>query len=383
MKVTISVGGKFHAFHLAEGLDKIGYLERIFTSYPWHRVKDSGIGRNKVECLILKEILQRGVAKLPYLGQKEEIPYYLANLFDRQVARRIQPCDIFVGWSGFSLKTLEKIKKTFPAKTIVERGSSHIVFQRDILLEEQDRIGVKIDLPPPEFVEKELAEYRTADYISLPSSFARDTFVARGVPENKLIQTCLGVDTNAFRPMAKNDDTFRIICVGVKIRKGVHYVLQAVDELKIKGIEVWFIGQIGDDIEYFLKRYSGNFRFLGNIPNKELYKYYSQGSVFLLPSLEEGLSLALLEAMACGLPVVCSENTGAKEVLEGGRGGFIVPIRDVEGIKEKISYLYGHPESCRQMGREARLRVESEYTWEKYVGRIVGLYKNITMQGQG
>ena len=126
MKVTISVGGKFHAFYLAKELQKRGYLDRIFTSYPWPKVKDSGLLRQKVDCLILKEILERGLYKILYLSNKIEIPYYTANLFDKQVAARIKPCDIFVGWSGFSLYTLRKIRKSFPARIILEHNSTHL-----------------------------------------------------------------------------------------------------------------------------------------------------------------------------------------------------------------------------------------------------------------
>lgn len=81
MKVTISVGGKWHAFHLAKQLDKRGYLERIFTSYPWFRVKDSGLLRQKVKCLILKEILERTLCKIPYFKQHNRDPLSYGQSF--------------------------------------------------------------------------------------------------------------------------------------------------------------------------------------------------------------------------------------------------------------------------------------------------------------
>jgi len=72
MKVTISVGGKFHAFHLAGQLEKRGYLSGIFTSYPWFALKDSNLPRDKVNCLAIKEILERVLSKIPFLSKKAD-----------------------------------------------------------------------------------------------------------------------------------------------------------------------------------------------------------------------------------------------------------------------------------------------------------------------
>lgn len=377
MKVTISVGGKFHAFHLAKQLDKRSYLDRIFTSYPRFSVRDLGIPQQKLNCLILKEVLERGLSKIPYLCNKIEIPYYTANLFDKQVSRRIRPCDIFVGWSGFSLYTLRKIRKSFPAKIILEHTSTHLENQCDALMEEQKRTGIKVSLLCPGFVRKELEEYREADYIMLTSTLSKQTFLDKGFSQDKLICIPSGVDIEIFNPVAKNDRTFRIISVGISIRKGTHYLLQAIDELSLKDLEVWLIGRIDNDIKPFLKKYSGNFRYLGGIPQKELYRYYSQGSISVLFSLEDGFGWALLEAMACGLPVICSGSVGAKDVVRENTDGFIVPTRDVGALKEKILYFYKNPHICQEMGRQARENVTHNFTWDNYGERVINTYLNL------
>ena len=380
MKVTISVGGKFHAFYLAKQLQKSGYLDRIFTSYPWPKVKDSGLLRQKVDCLILKEILERGLYKIRYLSNKIEIPYYTANLFDKQVAARIKPCDIFVGWSGFSLYTLRKIRKSFPARIILEHNSTHLEVQRDTLIEEQKRLGVKASLLCPSFIEKELEEYREADYIVVPSTLAKQTFLDKGFRDDKLICVPYGVDIKTFRPIPKNDFTFRIISVGISIRKGTHYLLQAIDELKIKNLEVWLIGKIYNDIKPFLRKYAGTFKYLGGISQRELYKYYSQGSISVIFSLDDAFAVAPLEAMACGLPVICSDGVGAKDVVRNNIDGFVVPTRDVKTLKEKILYLYENPHICREMGRQAYENVTKNFTWDNYGKRIIDVYLNLLIK---
>jgi len=84
-----------------------------------------------------------------------------------------------------------------------------------------------------------------------------------------------------------------------------------------------------------------------------------------------------LQAMACGLPVICTTNTGGEDIIRNGKEGFIVPIRDVEALKEKILYLYSNPEKCKKMGYNAKKRVKENFTWDHYGDRIIKKYKEI------
>ncbi len=377
MKVTISVGGKFHAFQLAKALEEKGYLDTIFTSYPWYSLKDTGVSKKRIKSLITKEALERGLYRIPSVMTGSIVSHYINNIFDWQVARRIRPCDIFVGWSCFSLYTLRKIRRLSPSKVIIERGSCHIETQQSILKEEGERLGIKTGLPCRAIVEKELREYEEADCIFVPSALAKNAFGDRNVPVDKVVQVALGVDTQRFKPIPKDDRKFRIIFIGLSIVKGLHYFLQAIDELKIKDMEVWLIGGINEDIRSFLSKYSSSFRHLGIIPHRELYKYYSQGSLFVNFALEDGFALALLEAMACGLPVICTYNTGAKDIVRDGVDGYILPTQDVEALKEKIAYFYQNQNRAREMGEQARLGVESNFTWGHYGQRVIRAYDNV------
>ncbi len=380
MKVAISVGGKFHAFHLARQLQLRGHLDRIFTSYPWFAVKHSKVPRDKVSCLFLKEILDRGGYKIPYLNKRADIANFVVNFFDKQVARRIRPCDIFVCSAAYSLHTIREVRRKFSAKVIIDKVSSHIQVYRDILREEYERLGIKLKMPfsSAAVIEKELQEYREADYITVPFTFARNTFLNRNFPENKIICVSSGVDTETFRPVPKNDSAFRIITVGMRVIKGMHYLLQAVDELNLKDLELWLIGgNVDETLRPFLKKYSKIFRYLGAIPQSQLYKYYSQGSLFVVFSLEDGAPYSLLEAMACGLPVICSDSVGAKDIVRNNIDGFIIPTRDIEALKEKIIYLYENQDACREMGRQAQENVVKNFTWDNYGEKIVNIYLDL------
>jgi glycosyltransferase involved in cell wall biosynthesis len=216
------------------------------------------------------------------------------------------------------------------------------------------------------------------DYIAIPSLFVRRTFLERGVPQKKLIHVPYGVDLSSFRQIPKTDDVFRVVFAGgMTFRKGVHYLLAAFSELRLPNSELLLIGGFNDEMEGFFKKYKGSFKWVGAVPQRELYRYYSQGSVFVLPSIEEGLAMVQPQAMACGLPVICTTNTGGEDIIRDGIDGFVMPIRDIEVLKEKLSYLYEHRDVCRAMGESAKQRVSTGFSWDDYGAKIVAEYERV------
>ncbi len=381
MKVAISVPGRFHLFNLAQQLLKRDYLSQLITSYPKFEVVKYGIPRDKVSSILIKEVLFRGWQKLPeILGNVYNPQYFIHQVFDSLACRALKKIDIFVGGSSVSLKTMEKAK-SMGAIAVIDHGSSHIIYQNDILNEEYEKYGVKIKtfcLPHPKIIEKELMEYSKADYIFIPSSFVKRTFLEKGIDEKKIIQVPYGVDLSNFRQVPKNDGVFRVVFAGgMCLRKGVHYLLKAFSELNLPNSELILIGSINEEIKPFFKKYDGSFKWLGHIPQKDLYRHYSQSSIFVIMSIEEGLALVQPQAMACGLPVICTANTGGEDIIRDGRDGFVIPVRDVEKLKEKLVYLYENPEICRRMGQSAKERVSSGFTWDDYGDKMISAYEKI------
>jgi glycosyltransferase involved in cell wall biosynthesis len=379
MKVSFTAGGKFHIFNLAQQMHKRNSLERLITSYPKFEVIKSGIPKEKIRSVLRKEILQRGWAKLPNFLNGIYNPQYLINdTFDKKASALLGGKeDIVVGLSSMFLHTLRTAKKN-GSITIVERGSSHAEYQDQILKEEYENFGIKPVLAHPKITKKELLEYSEADYIAVPSLFVKRTFLEKGIPEEKLIHNPYGVDISKFRQVPKEDNVFRVIFGGgLSLRKGTHYLLRAFSELKIPNSELLLIGAINPEIVPFLEKYAGNYRHLPYQPLGELHKFYSQGSVFVMPSIEEGLALVQSQAMACGLPVICTTNTGGEDIVRDGTDGFVIPIRSVEKIKEKILYLHDNPGIRAEMGRSAKERVSSGFTWDDYGDRAFSAYEQI------
>jgi glycosyltransferase involved in cell wall biosynthesis len=380
VEITISVLGRFHLFYLAKQLQDHNFLARLITSYPKFEAVKYGIKPENITSLLSHEIHNRGWRQLSRLTAALFNPQYLiCALYDRDALRHLMaPGDIFVGLSGCSLYSLRRARQ-MGAKSVLERGSSHIIYQKKILEAEYARFGITGEVVHPRVAERELREYQEADFIAIPSQFAKGTFLQYGIPEEKLIQIPYGVNLHHFYPIPKDDNIFRVIhCANLSLRKGVPYLLQAFSELKMKDAELWLIGNVTDEVRSFLSRFaSPSIKLKGQIPETELYKYMSQGSVFCLASIEEGLAMVQPMAMACGLPVICTTNTGGGDIIREGRDGFIVPIRDVEAIKEKILYFYENPEACRTMGESARRRVQAGFSWADHAHKMIAAYQKI------
>jgi glycosyltransferase involved in cell wall biosynthesis len=377
-KVDISVIGRFHAFNLAYQLQSKNLLKTLFTSLPKFRAKDFNINTQNVRSCWWCELIVRVFRKFKITIKYPSSIYIYHHCYMRALNKVVRKtdADIFIGFAGVSLDAIKAAKEKGMI-TILERGSSHRYYQQNIMKNEFKKLNIhtKIDFSESEEVYvREMQEYELVDYISIPSSFVKRTFVEQGFDENKLIVNPYGVDLVEFRQIPKNDNVFRIIFAGGgNIRKGYHYLLQAFYELDLPNCELWHLGALSPEMMPFLDKYKHkNWILKGHISQSELYKYYSQGSVFILPSLEDGFGMVIFQAMSCGLPVILSENTGGYDAIsQDGEEGFVIPVKNVEAIKDKILYMYNNPDLAKSMGDKAKMKVANGFTWNDYGNRYI------------
>jgi glycosyltransferase involved in cell wall biosynthesis len=372
-RVVVSLQGRFHGFNLAAELHQQGMLLRLMSSQPRFRPVAFGVPRDKVRATIRYDALQRASARLGLFDRIPHLGHLLNDAFDRAVARRLEPADLVVAWSGMALHTHRRARE-LGALGVVERGSSHIAFQRDVLEEERRRWGLGGPAPvDPWVVEKELREYEEADAIGIPSSFVRRSFLARGVPESKLLQVPYGVDLREFRPAPKQTPGFRAIYVGaLSLRKGIPDLLEAA---RLAQVELWLVGPRQAEVEPFLRRYEGRFEYRGSFPQSQLAGQYAQADVFVIASIEEGLALVIPQALACGLPVICTTNSGGDDLVRDGVNGFVVPIRDPEAMAARIAALRDDAERLAAMKRAAAESVAQGHSWRDYGLAVASNYR--------
>ncbi len=372
MNVVISVGGKFHALELAEQLDKRGYLERIITTKRWYVRKR--FSQSRFHVIPVPEYLGALVRKVPWLRRRGYYSWVKDNLFDALARKYIPPCDVFHAWGNYALASIPHARRHH-AKVVIERGSTHPHFQDSILREEFERFGIEVERAHPQIIEKGLHELDLADAVIIPSVFVERTFLDAGFPAAKLHVIPYGFDPTQFQKGEKTDDVFRVLFVGnIGIQKGVHYLLDAWSQLRLPNAELVFIGSVEDGIKPLLARYEGQFTLRGHVPHDRLQEEYAQASVFVLPSLQEGSALVSYEAMACGLPLLVSTNTGS--VAVDGEHGFVIPIRSSEVIAEKLAWMHAHQEEARAMGARAAEYI-ADFTWDRYARSVIEVYRSL------
>jgi glycosyltransferase involved in cell wall biosynthesis len=375
--VSISCSGKFHAFALAEQMEKHALLDGFYTSYAYQKntflrrfVKRMDKEAIPIEKIHTNSLLAFPIKLLPGSG------YTWLNLFDNWVASKMQKSKskIFIGWSGMSLQSI-KAAKSSGKITILERGSSHIVYQNQILEEEHRKLGISFEIDR-KIIAKELQEYKAADYISVPSFFVKDSFIQHGVPESKLFMNPYGVglafSADPFSP-EKTKRPFRIVYMGtLSIRKGLIYLFEALKQLSIAACdyEVWFIGSIDKSMEKFIAEYrQDNWTFFGHIDHYKLKQYLLQCDVGIQPSLEEGLSMVIPQLMASGIPMIVTPNSGGENIITDGVNGFVVPIRNPFAIAEKIQTFYFDRDKLAVISKNALASIQNSFTWDAYGDR--------------
>jgi len=375
MRVSVVTGGRFHAVDLAVQLEKTGVLHRLHTALPRIRVESQL--RPKTDSVLWPLFLNSALTRVTRIGHRFNARAIAA--FDSRVCARLEPSDVVHAMSGFGLRCHVEAKRRWGAVTVCDRGSSHILAQAKLLREEYERWGLQFEADT-HLIERELTEYEVCDRIVVPSTFVQQSFVRQGIAKQKISVIPYGVDLHMFRPAPgarRRNARFQVIFVGlIGLRKGLPYLLEAYSLLRIPNAELLLIGPEAAEANSILARFKVDATKVGTISREHLCRYYSSASVLVLPSIEEGLALVQAQAMACGLPVIATENTGAHDLFTDGQEGFIVPARSASAIAEKLQLLAEDEQMRRDMGEAARRRVASRGGWSTYGSLMTAMYRS-------
>jgi len=183
-----------------------------------------------------------------------------------------------------------------------------------------------------------------------------------------------GVDEKAFRPIKKNvtrKSNIKVLFSGnLTTRKGAHWLLPILEKLP-SNISIMYTSGLRGAGEL-----ANHSRFLnvGKVPYAEMPKLYRSADMLLSPTVREGLPLAVLEAMACGLPVVATNCSSLPELIDNGKGGFLCGLGDIDGFSSKISLLAENEALRKEMGDYNRVRVEEKFTLIRMISEYQQLF---------
>jgi glycosyltransferase involved in cell wall biosynthesis len=366
LRVAVSSIGRFYMFDLARALRQGGDVVSLFTGYPRLKVDPDlrPITRTR-PWWVLAGYARTLVPPMPtgtWWAQRslDDFGPWLARTLDPD---SVDVLDAIAGTGWEAGRVLHRHGKPW----ICNRGSTHILTQKALLEEEHRRWGA----PAPDFsrgIDRCLGEYEECDAVIVPSRFAKRSFVEHGMAPEKVHVCPYGVDLSMFSPQPKEDDRFRVLFVGaLSLRKGIGDLFDAVRPLVQHGrCELWLVGSRTSDGAELLRRNSDIAVDKGVQPRAALAWFYSQASVLVLPSVEDGFGLVLAQAMACGIPVIASTNTGGEDLLGDGVEGFIVPAREPGVLRERLQWMLDNPDRCREMAAAALQRVKNLGGWASF-----------------
>lgn len=395
MKISIIVQGRWHAFDLARELSKLGHLGQLITTYPTFEVVKYGVPRESVVSLISTELVRR----VSWHTSPKIVNFlapHLVKVFAKQAARHLAPCDVVIAWSGAGTPAFNKAKD-WNCLRVSERCSSHIREQEIILAEEHRLQGLPWKPWGEKGLKLDLDDYANSDMVEIPSLFVKRSFLKHGYPEERLNHLPYGVNLEQFKPSTLPVEKFRVVYAGsLSLRKGIGYLSQAFLKATMGDSELWFIGAKTAETDQLLKVSDPRIKLLGHFPQADLVKLYNQCSVFVMPSVEEGLAYVQAQALACGLPLICTTNTGGEDLLRMTLGpdqeplkisdeieqypaGFVVPIRRPDCITRCLELLYENPQLLASMRAAALNFSQSKLDWENYARNLVQKYQGFLL----
>lgn len=360
LRIAIASIGRFHLLDLARELHALGHEVRFYSYVPKRRAVRFGLPPEAYVGLLAWVLPLVGLQRLLGSRGPRILERIMLPLLDLIVRFKLKPCDVFIGMSGAYLVAARFAKKKFGAKVLLERGSRHILSQLEIL---SSTPGAR--MPSAFIVRREIRGYEMADGICVPSRHARDSFLEVSFPRSKLIVNPYGVDLSMFTPRTGAEPVYDLAFVGTwSLQKGADLLVQAMEGRH------WSLIHVGSrgDVAFPSSDRSIS---MGPVDQAELPNYYRKARILVLPSRQDGFGLVLSQALACGVPIVCTDRTGGpdlRDAIEVKDAVIIVPAGDAMALANGIEKaLEG---SARMRGRDLLGREGRAFlSWGAYARR--------------
>lgn len=304
--------------------------------------------------------------------------YYDQIIFDFFASKKIPHIK-----NGFFFTSPPCLKCCKQAKnlgyTVVLSSVYHPKWAWELISKEYEKFKIPINSSYEQRIfHRSTESIKCADFIFTPSEITKQTFISNGFNEKKIFLTPIGTSVTANQKNHENRQSkIKFLFVAnVTLMKGLHYLISAWKELKLPNAELIICGKILPEMEKLILndlKNCNSIKYMGFITNLE--SYYQNSSVFILPSLFEGMSRVVLDAMAYGLPVIATPI--AAPCIKNHYDGILIEPGNIEQIKNAILYLYEHPSEIIRMGKNASQTILS-FTYEGYSKKVVESFEVIT-----
>lgn len=226
--------------------------------------------------------------------------------------------------------------------------------------------------------------WKSADFVIANSQGLKE-LALRSKPEKVIGVIPNGVDVDQFHPAEKHEkaEKFEILCVSrITPRKGIRYLIKALEKFIAEHpyVHLTIIGEGNEkaSLENLVRSLGmkHNVLFKGLIPHDKLPEEYHKADVFVLPSLNEGMSNTMLEALASGLPIIATQTGGSDELVRNGVNGLIVKMQDSDDLAQKLLMVIDQDQLRANMGRLSR-ELALTLSWESVAKQYLQLYTEV------
>lgn len=379
--------GRFHYFNYLKEIDRAGLLGKCYCAHKLGDTRSVLSSSAKVN-IWPKEYLVQGHGRL--LGDRFSSTAYpiYAMVWCLGTLACWEPANVLhIMAHGVGLPIIARARRDGSA-VLAEAVNTHPGNQKKILAEEADRLGIggrKVRLDRRE--ERLLEEIHLADRILVPTETVRRSFVQHGTTPAKMVKIPYGANLARFSPRQPDEPCpppqgpLKVICVGaIGLRKGQVNLLEACRRLGPNAVELTLVGAVSKEVAPLLRRYTGSFHHIERVANSELRALLIQHEVFVLPSLEEGLAVANCEAMASGLAIVTTRESGAEEFIVDGENGLFIRPGVIDDIMDRLQYFVDHREMVDVLGRRAAETTADHLNWNGYADRLIEVYRELGCQ---
>ncbi|MGE9271141.1 MAG: glycosyltransferase family 4 protein, partial [Verrucomicrobiales bacterium] len=296
--------------------------------------------------------------------------------FDRWVGKVLESADFHHGIPGQCLRAFRRARE-LGVPTVLNHATGPVTQLAEILQPEYDRIGKKVSRDGgfgQGYLDRVAAEWELSDYHCCASSIVKEQLVAEGVEASRIGVVGYGADpsvwnrdTSAGKGPVRGDAPFRILFAGqLSLRKGIRFLLEALEAAGKKDWKLDCFGPVSEETAMDREGYQGQIpvQYHGPCSQERLAQEMHRSDVLVLPSLEEGFGLVVVQALACGLPCLVSDRVGAKDLIRHRQNGSVVPVGDSEALFEELQWWQG-----------ARREFSGCFDWTQPVEKFLTLHE--------
>lgn len=384
-KVLVAHSAQQHSFKTAEALKECGYLYKYITTvYDRKNSATSMIKKllrgdnlkrantrksdklDDSEIVQYCEIMGLILLLLQRIDRKKVFYNYMDRLIVRQFNKKVyryaikQDVNIIIMYDTLCYNTFRLLnKKKSRIIKVIDMSAPNFEFMHEILVKElsknnYDSKYIYNEISSANYksrLETSRKEIKLANYFLSASSVTKKSLINYGINEKNIFNCPYGIYTENHKISSIQQSIKKIKCIyigRVTPQKGATYFFDAIDRLDSSIYEFDILGAYDQSGEYY-QRYKDICNFRGHVTKDQVVNYCKYADIMVFPSLADGFGFSVLEALSCGVPVICSTNAGMSDFIIDGYNGFNIPPYNSQAICDKLIWAKENKEILNQM----------------------------------